>query len=228
MRKGAAEKRGVVVWNSNTYRLESINAESGKLHLELGYIEYKVRATMRNIPGIYDLTDEHWPKGVFVTSIIRTGDGFYVFGELSGKTIVDKIYDTIGGTLTPEEGSVKTGNDLFTALYRELKEECKISGDSIKSCSLRGAILTDFLNVGLLFEVELTRTKDEVKKDFEMENDGELSDLIFVAPGEAKKFTESIAHFGPAAGAIMDFKPWIILAVNANIVKQFLRDVVYR
>lgn len=203
-RKEKAELSGAKMWDAVTYRLESIDADNEHLNISLGHIRYKVRASMRNIPGVYEYPDGYWPKGVFVTSIIKTSDDYYIFGELSGKTIVDKKYDTVGGVLTPEEGRVTNGDELFAAIYRELEEEINISNQQIKSASLRGAILTDFLNVGLFFEVELLIPRWQVQKEFEKKNDEELSGLVFVEPSDVKTFLSSIKHFGTAAAEIME------------------------
>lgn len=161
-----AKEEGRTIYNGLSYRLNAFQEEQGKLRLDFGKIEYKVRDGLIDVPGFLDLSEVYYRKGCYTTASVKTADGHYLMVELSGKSMNMNTTDLLGGIMETEP-ECKTGEDVFRSLYKELEEEALISESDIAESYLRSLYLERRTNICFYFEVQLTVSSGEILARFE-------------------------------------------------------------
>ena len=193
-----AKITGKKAWDSVTYRLNDLKVENNRVHLDFGTIPFRIRNTFPSIVEGQEVEEECFPKGIFVAGLIQTTDDLFVFGKLSGKTLVKRKIDFIGGTLVKDELIVNNGSDLIIALEAELLEEINVSPEHVASYQLISIVLSDRFNVGLIYHVQLKVSSETVLESFQKANDQEMSDVVFVEKKDLYNFASDIPGFGKA------------------------------
>lgn len=190
----AAEAKGKRIWNGITYRTNSVTQLSdGRVSVEFAPLDYKTRECVIQIPGYYELPETYWRKGAYTSSFVKTADNYYVFGELSGRSLNQNRVDVLGGIID-EELHVRSGNDLFTSLYKEIEEESAIPAQSIKTSFLNSIFLNHNTNVGFHFSVQLFDSKDVVEQRFRAQAaDEDVKGLVFIPEQEVFDFVAAIS-----------------------------------
>ncbi len=159
-----AERQNKRIYNGLTYRLNNFLQDGGTLRLDLAIFEYKGHSLIE-IPAYFDLSEPHYRKGCFTGATVKTEDDRYLMVELSGRSMNQNTIDLLGGLMeTPPE--LKTGQDVFASLYKELAEEALVEESDIAEAYLRAMYLERRTNIGFYFEVRLKITADEVLKRF--------------------------------------------------------------
>ncbi len=187
-----AQREDRKLWNSVTYRLNACSVLDGKVVLDLGLTDYKTYIGLRGYDLISELGEEYLTKTVYLESLLVTTDGFYVLGELSGKTMETQSVDTIGGVLSHSELEVTDAGDLKTALLTEFKEEANIPEQYVDSIQLTGITLDEGYKVGIHFVTRLTITSDRLKSLFSEGTDSELKGLVFVPSDEIFEYLKGM------------------------------------
>ena len=171
-----AKENGQNCYNGNSYRLNSIQERDGKVMLDFGIIEYKIRDGLIAIPEYYNLPQEYWRKGCFSSASIKTSDDRYLMAELSGKSMNPNKVDLIGGVMETNIG-MKTGDDIFQSLYNELEEEAGIEKKDIQESYLQTVYLASGTNVGLYFEIVLHVSSEELLERFKDNKDADIKSI---------------------------------------------------
>lgn len=160
-----AEENKLNLYNGISYRLNSFEECDGKLLIDLGTFEYKVRDGLLQIPEYFNLSEPYWRKGCFTQATIRTADRHYLIAELSGKSMNTNTTDLIGGVVeVPPE--IEDGDGIFNSLHTELREESLIYLTDIAKCSLKAVFITNNHNVGFYFEVVLKISSEELSERY--------------------------------------------------------------
>jgi predicted NUDIX family phosphoesterase len=122
---------------------------------------------------------------------------------MSGSTMNVHKRDFIGGVLSKDEGEVKSSEDLFNAIQREIKEEINIDMANIQDIRLIGGILTDNFYVALVFSTILNLSSSELLSLFEKREDDELSRLIILPFSEFSKEADIIGGYRKLAVSLL-------------------------
>lgn len=176
VKKKKADEEGKNCYNGISYRLNSIQEQDGKLVVDFGTFEYKVRDGLIAIPEYFELSEEYYRKGCFSTATVRTSDGLYVMAELSGKSMNENTVDLIGGIMETNI-AFGSGKDIFRSFYDELEEEAGIKEGDIQECSLKAIYLEVRTNVAFYFEATLNISSDDLLKRFEDNKDEDIQAL---------------------------------------------------
>jgi hypothetical protein len=194
-----AEKSGQLAYeNEYTYRLNGFTFDKGNLELEIAQIPFSIRYALTKLPRTFELREDYWPKGLFVASIVKTSDDFFVFGSKSSKNLssnalkVKKI-DPIGGML--DEQVLDVNLYLDKMLKNELLEEAGINPKFIEEVRCIGLLISRSSNIGIINYTRINVTKNELNESFKQLNDGEFSDLIFVEKSELEQFTSELEDY---------------------------------
>ena len=171
-----AEEKGKNCYNGLSYRLNSFVEKDGKVVFDFGIIDYKTRDGLIAIPEYFNLPSEYYRMGCFVCSSVRTSDDRYLMVELSGKSMNPNTTEQIGGIMETNI-EMKSGNDIFQALYNELEEEAEIKLGDIRECNLRTIYLTDKSNVAFYFEIILNMSSSVLLERFKNNNDADIKSL---------------------------------------------------
>lgn len=160
-----AHEEGRTIYNGFSYRLNSFKEEFGKLQLDFGTIEYRIRDGLIDVPGFLDLPETYYRKGCYTSASVKTSDDHYLMVELSGKSMNMNMVDLLGGIMETEL-DFNTGEDVFRSLYKELEEEALISEQDIAESYLRSLYMERRTNICFYFEVKLNISSAEVLKRF--------------------------------------------------------------
>lgn len=188
------------LWDSNIYRLNSFSQNQKKLILELNLISFKTiiglkTQILRSKPKI---SQDYWPKGLFVSAIIKTSDNRYIFAKTKSSVIKNGQPDIIGGVLSKEETLITDSRNITSHLLKELHEEINIKPNTINNLKLEGGIVSAWGNIGLIFSLGLTLNTQQVKTNFDQTNDGELEDIIIIEENKFYQFVSQLPNHGPA------------------------------
>lgn len=182
-----AKKNGVKLWDSIVYRYEDSYITGGKVMVMFSTMHYKEVFAMKE-KGIAS-------KFCFVSGLIETSDGLFVFGKRGKHLVKANTYDFIGGVMSETEREVKEGEDIQEMLFSELEEEINVHREVIKECHLRQIIATDTGSVGFIFYTKLNITGEEVKMKFMEKNDGEMAEVVLKSMQEVPDFLDGFAHY---------------------------------
>lgn len=189
-------KIGRKVWDGVLYRFENFEVNDNRLTLYMSTISTKEAIVFRLLGGKLLYPESAWSKNLFICALIRTSNGEYVFGELSGVTTSTRPFDLIGGVLSRNEGIISSGNDLIKMWSSELEDEINVSAKYLKQTELIGIVCTKTSSVGLIFHTLVEKTTDEIRVAFEKQNDGELKGVLGVPVTELDQFLEKCGgHF---------------------------------
>lgn len=175
-KKKRAEENGQVCYNGISYRLNSVQEKDGKVILDLGTFEYKVRDGLIAIPEYFELPEAYHRKGCFSTSSVKTSDGLYIMVELSGKSMNENIIELIGGIMETNI-QMTSGRDVFQSFYDELEEEAGVKEKDINESYLKAIYLEARTNVGFYFEVLLNVSSKDLKERFKENQDVDIQAL---------------------------------------------------
>ncbi len=180
---------GGIIWDATTYRLDFLDIMERDMELFLGEVKFSKRIGARDyLDEIFKLGNEFYPNGIFLSSIIQTSNNKYIIGEMSGKTISQSKFDLIGGVLSKDEKCIKTSNDIFNELLKELKEEVDINQSEVIDIYLRSIIQTEKMQVCFLFFVNINLNSQMVSDRFLSNN--EILDIKFLEKKELMTFFE--------------------------------------
>ncbi len=171
-----AEKVGKVCYNGLSYRLNTIQERDGKIMIDFGTIEFKVRVGLSDIPKYFDLSEECYRKGCFTCASVRTSDGLYLMVELTGKSMNGNTIDLVGGIMETDTEMI-TGVDVFKSFNKELVEEVGVNEDDIDTIYLNNIFLEYRTNVGFYFEVTLKITYAELVTRFSNNEDIDIKSI---------------------------------------------------
>ena len=172
--------KGEKVWDGISYRMNSLTVDENSIAVELGPIKWSKRSTTRALDAIYRLPEDYWGKGVFVTGIIETTDGKYIFGERKNTALKRTVSTTIGGILGPDDVTVKSFDDFYVMLHKEIYEEIGVKPTLVTSERFLGIVYSRKTDVGFVFIVCVDLSSEEVSALFQKRSDDELASLKFV------------------------------------------------
>lgn len=187
----AKMRRERSLWDGNYYRVLDPTELSGGATVRLGMIPYRYIATY---PRLHEQHLQHALSALNHLStgaLIRTSDGFYVFG----KRARNGIADILGGGVQPEELAVTCGADLEENLYKEILEEAGLHRSDVKELRGIGAVVAATSNVILMALVYLKITSNEVETRFSGRTEEEMAELVFVPESEIQKYLDGMTDY---------------------------------
>ncbi|MFZ2154106.1 MAG: hypothetical protein WAV16_02635 [Candidatus Moraniibacteriota bacterium] len=196
------KESGGMIWDAVTYRLEGLSQCDNKIDISLGEINFSKRIGAREyLNELSVLGRDYYPAGIYLASIIKTNDEYYVMGELSGKTVVESDISLIGGVLSRDEMIIKNSVDIFEMLQRELDEEIYIKNSEISDIYLRAITQTERLNFGFIFCVNLNIDAKDIQDRF-VPND-EIAGVRFCSKKEIKNILRSMGGARALVGELI-------------------------
>lgn len=185
--KAQSRTRGVEIWDGLYYRLENLDElQTGSRVLKLGTIRYSTVRSLIEYRKKNTILKADFPNHLNTGALVRTSDGFYLFGKKKAKDSF--CVDLIGGGLQESELKVRSGEDLARNMLKELKEEVNLDSGLIKNNEIVGFVLADTMSVVILFEMELKVSLDEVFRQFNSREDFEFVDLVAISREKLPEF----------------------------------------
>jgi hypothetical protein len=172
-------KSGGMIWDANTYRLNFLKQTGNKIQLFVGEIPFSVRIGSReHLEELFRLGQDFFPNGLFLTSFIQTSDGNYLMGHMSGKTTSLSRTGLIGGVLSKDEKEIKTPEDIFEGMLKEIKEEINIQREDVTDIYLRSVIQTEKMQACLLFSIKTSLNDQNIRDNFT--SNEEIIDILIL------------------------------------------------
>ncbi len=186
-----AKEKGKNCYNGISYRLNSLGRDSQKLVIDFGTIDFKTRECLPEISGYFALSEEYYRNGCHTLASVKTSNDKYLMVELSGKSMNPNTIDFLGGIMETDV-NMKTGNDIFESLYKELREEGLIEQKDIREAYLKMIYLNSTTNVGFYFEVILNVPSDELLDRFKKRSKDE--DIKLLQAFSRDEYIETLRH----------------------------------
>lgn len=192
--------RGGKPFNGAFYRIENIqDIVSGCKELQFSTITY---SQVRGIKDDPYLSSKFTANNISTASLIKTIDGYFIFGIRGSSSMRTSRIDLIGGGLQESELVVNTFSDIFKNEVKEIREEVGLIEDDIRDMYGIGILQSSGSNVLFTFFTQLNRSKDEVKEIFFKNNDDEMEDLDFVEEGMLKEYLKDKGDYRPLVGEV--------------------------
>lgn len=205
-----AKKNNQLIFDGESFRLDSYIVDAGILKLELSKFKYKVRSSLNKLKNeLEKLGEEYYCNGLAIGGIIKTKDNKFVFGRRSGNTITNNSEDFIGGILEPDV--IKDAEDLFKYNKQEILEEIGLNENHIISQKLIALVLSPSTNIIMLTFTKLNIDSDEIKNIFEQSNDKfEMSELVFIEEDKLIEYLHNLGGYKVAVVKLLRDNPELI------------------
>jgi len=205
--QAASQLKGAPIWEGTYYRLVSLNGfKTLEKTLELGTIPYSTVRALIERDKQSPLGFENFPLHLNTGALIRTTDGYYIFGQKgTGPRPNDQRTDIIGGGLQSSERQVSEGHDLARNLLKEMYEEINIGEEHLATLESLGFVLAgDTMAVVMVFELVLKLNLQEVQALFNARVEFEFSDLLAVPEPQLKNFLASLNGYLGILGQLLE------------------------
>ena len=179
------------LWDGNYYRVVDPTELSGGAIVRLGTIPYRYVATYR---ALHDQHTRHGLKALYhlsTAALIRTSDGFYVFGKRARNGTVDLL----GGGVQPEELAVTCGADIEENLYKEILEEAGVCRSDVQKLTGTGAVVSATSNVILMALVQMKIGCSEMDARFSRRTEDEMAELVFVPEMDLERYLDEMTDY---------------------------------
>ena len=189
-----SEQKWSKLWDGNNYRLVQYESNPTSLQLDLGYVKYRnARVTKFLLEDISKLPTDQRANSIFVSWYIHTQDKYSVRGERSARYLCkDGEIEIIGGVLQPDEILVSTIQDILNWFLKEVEEETGVPAEYTQNPHLVGITQSEHLNIGIIFQIDIALTKDEVLQKFHEKNDLEMKNLLFIPQDKTIDFLNTL------------------------------------
>jgi len=182
------------IWDGKFYRVlnpATFDNGAGAGRFLLGTINFRYIATYGALREIHAGIALQPLNHLSTLALIRTDDGFYVFGRRAGIGTVDLI----GGGVQQDEISVKSGTDIEQNLYKEIHEEVGISQSDIEALEAIGVVQSSTSNIIVAGYAHANLSKSDVIGKFEDRTENEMDEPVFVPAHDLRQFLTSMADY---------------------------------
>lgn len=197
-----AKEKEATLFNGQTYRLESIKKTNNEYTLNVSLINFKERRCLEYLEKESDLGDIS-SNGLAIGGFLKTLEGDYIFGALTGKSFNHNKADFIGGIVDSRIELTSAG--LWNKFLEEIEEETGLNAKHISDGIYLGIIKTQVDNCVLLCSAKIQLTKLEITKIFNTSLDHEMKGLEFVSATDLENYLNKLGGYKPAAFKLLDY-----------------------
>jgi len=177
-----AKEKGLHLYNGTSYRLNSFKQENGKIYLDFGIMDFKIRYGLTKVLSGIDYDESLYRKGCYVGATVKTSDNKYLMITLSGKSMNKNGHDVLGGIM--ETNIDIDSKYIFNVLYAELYEEAGIKKEEIKNTILSAVYLSSHGNIAFYLETELSVSSEDILERFSSNIDIDVAGIEVYSYGE--------------------------------------------
>jgi 8-oxo-dGTP pyrophosphatase MutT (NUDIX family) len=168
------------LWDGTYYRVIDPTGLSVGARVQLGIIPYRYIATYPTLHEQHMRRDLKALNHLSTVALVRTSDGFYVFG----KRARNGMPDLFGGGVQPEELTVA-----------ELLEEAGLRQPDVTELTGIGAVVSGTSNVILMALANLKIKRSEVETQFCARTEDEMAELVFVPERELQAHLDAMPDY---------------------------------
>ncbi|MEJ1970502.1 MAG: NUDIX hydrolase [Rhizomicrobium sp.] len=175
-RLAQAEAEGWGLWDGTLYRVANCDTRGEGDPLHLGTVAYRHVATFRPLHEAHAAAGLEPLHHLSTAALVRSADGFYLFGRRTGRGTVDLI----GGGVQPDELAVASGADLEANLHKEMREEVGLPRDAVTALAGLGIVLSTVSNVLIIAHAQTSLSRAGLEAAFADREDDEMAAPVFV------------------------------------------------
>jgi hypothetical protein len=172
----AAEQKGMKLYDSEAYRLNSFQSSLGYLNLELAPVNYRTHAAMKSFYGNPQLTERYFDKTFVADSLIKANDGKYILGKVD--KVVERATYLIGGTCAKSRVEIANALDLFEYARKRVSGILSIAESKVLADTLMGIIQNEIGCVHVIFDARVALSSNEIIAAFQPNNG--VSELVVI------------------------------------------------
>lgn len=200
-----AKAKGQIIYDGESYRLNSFETKDNSLNLVLSKFKYHIRSSLNAAKDdLEKLGEEYYGNGLSIGGFIETSDGKFIFGKRSGRSTTANDIDFIGGVL--EVADLRGWEDIILRNKTEIKEELGLEARYIDSIKFLGLIRAPSTNIILLTHTKLNVSSQEAQKLFEESDlkDDEMSGVEVVEKEELEDYLKKLGGYKIAVVDLLD------------------------
>jgi 8-oxo-dGTP pyrophosphatase MutT (NUDIX family) len=195
-------KRNGEIWDGINYRVANaleLDSAPGPISFRLGRVRYRYIATFRSLFSLHQAHGLEPLHHLSTAAMLRTKDGFYVFGRRR----IDGSVDLIGGGAQADELPISAGCDLEANLEKEIFEETGLPRSHLVRQAGIGILRSQTSNVLIISDVETSLGRDALEDVFKGREDDEMARLEFVPRSEINPYLFALDGYRPLIPALM-------------------------
>ncbi len=201
-----AQEEGRTLFNGLVGRLVGLEATDTSLNFRLGETCYRdfLGTNLFHAAEVARLNPSFLADALGISALVLTREGFAVVGRRSRKVVFHAEHlHTFGGLLEEADRTPKS-YDLVGSVKRELEEELGVGSAELSRITVIGLVRDRSIRQPeLIFDVNLTLTRNELIAKFGAQHDDEHTALEFVAddPDATIAFLHRTPRITPVAQA---------------------------
>lgn len=190
----AAAARGLPLTDAPAYRLESAVERDDVLELTVTLEPYRLHSAMKVLHRDPRVRAEHHDRILVADGLVRTVDGHCVL--LSTPKVTGEELQLVGGTASPGQREIATGDDLFAFMSQRVERGLGVGVEDVEVRGVLGLVRQEVGCVNVVFDVRLQVSVDAVRAQAG-------SRLVMVPADELRGFLGAGPAYLPAVAALL-------------------------
>jgi 8-oxo-dGTP pyrophosphatase MutT (NUDIX family) len=182
------------IWDGTYYRVvnaSQLETRSEVGLMQLGTIRYRYIATFPTLHRHHARCGLDPLYHLSTTALIRTIDGYYLFGKRARNGSIDLI----GGGAHADELMISGGPNIEQNLYKEIHEEVGIWEDEIEELAGIGIVFSGTSNVLVIGHARAGLSKADAIARFGQRTENEMTEPIFVHEDKLRGFLRDMTRY---------------------------------
>ena len=182
------------IWDGTYYRVvnaSELETRSEVGLMQLGTIRYRYIATFSALHQHHARCGLDPLYHLSTTALIRTTDGYYLFGKRARNGSIDLI----GGGAQTDELMISGGPSIEQNLYKEIHEEVGICEDDIEELAGIGIVLSGTSNVLIIGHARAGLSKTDAIARFGQRTENEMTEPMFVHEDKLRGFLREMTDY---------------------------------
>ncbi|MEI7578666.1 MAG: hypothetical protein WCJ58_01345 [bacterium] len=196
-----AREKGAILYDGQSYRLESFTFQNGFAYLTVSPLKFSIRSTLKTMPQLENLGETYYSHGLSVGGFVITNDGYYVFARKSRKSASSLTKDIIGGVLEKIEPETSVG--IFNMNKIELQEEINVKPEMINMMKILGLVRSTSTDIVIVTSTLLNLSAAELKSLFEKRVAKELAVIEFIPSKNLSDYLVQLGGYKPLLGLLL-------------------------
>lgn len=194
-----ARQKGLQLYDSQAYRLNACQQDTGHISLELALINYKIHAAMKALHNEPNVHEEHFDKTLVADSLVKTSDNKYVFMHVR-KVVEDTVY-LVGGTCAESRMAIHASYDFFAFMKAKIADILNVPESAIHVSLLFGLIQNEVGCVNAIFDTQVDLSSQDIINAFVPRNG--VNDLVMVDAASVKSYVAKAEGYVAAVAELL-------------------------
>lgn len=155
-----AGRQGLPLQDAPAYRLERAVDRAGVLELSLALCPYRVHSALKALHRDPRIRAEHHDRTLVADGLVLTKDDHYLL--LSTPKVTGVELQLVGGTASPGQRELRTGDDLFGFMSQRVERALGVAEEAVEVRGVVGLLEQEIGCVNVVFDVRLDVVAESV------------------------------------------------------------------